>query len=63
MPKPLEHDFIRPWLCCKQCKREYDTQLRRANGRPVSVDRLKDGTKSAKRHDDIIDLLLENLHG
>jgi len=37
--------------------------MRRANGRPVSIDRLKDGTRAAERHDDIIDLLLEKLHG
>ena len=62
MVKQLEHDIIRPWLCCKKCKNEYETLRRRANGRKVSIDRLKDGTIAAQRHDDKIDALLEALY-
>lgn len=59
----LEHDIIRPWLCCKGCKREYDKKLREANGRPTALGRLKDGTTAAKNHDDRIDTILEILSG
>jgi hypothetical protein len=60
--KPLEHDIVRPWLCCKDCKNEYETKRRRANGRPQSIDRLKDGSLRAERHDDKVDTILELLY-
>lgn len=59
----LEHDIIRPWLCCKECKNEYERKRRLANGRPMEIDRLKDGTRRAENHDNKIDLLLEILYG
>ena len=57
----IEHDIVRPWQCCKACRREYERKRRLAYGRPTSVDRLKDGTIAAKKHDDKIDQILEAL--
>lgn len=61
--KPLEHDIVRPWQCCSDCRNRYERERRRAHGRPVEQQRLKDETISAQRHDDKIDALLEVLHG
>jgi hypothetical protein len=57
----IEHDIIRPWKCCKKCRNEYERKRRIAEGRPTPVDRLRDGTVSAKNHDDKIDMILEVL--
>lgn len=63
MSSKLEHDIIRPWLCCKDCRNEYERKRRRAAGRPMQIDRLRDGTESARRHDDRIDAILEVMYG
>ena len=59
----IEHNIVRPWLCCKKCRNEYERKRRAANGRPESIDRLKDGTVTSKNHDDKIDMILEVMYG
>jgi hypothetical protein len=63
MSKPLEHDIVRPWLCCKPCRNEYERKRRKANGITTPQSRLQDGSERVRRHDDRIDTLLEILHG
>lgn len=55
MSKPLEHDIVRPWLCCKECRQRYKEDL--------TVNRLRDGTKAARAHDNKVDAILEVMYG
>lgn len=60
--KPLEHDIVRPWKCCTECRNRYERERRKIKGRPQSMDRLKQ-TARAEKHDDRIDELLRVLYG
>lgn len=53
MARPLEHDIVRPWACCDDCRNRYELEL----------EPLLDDPPQASNHDDRIDLLLEILAG